>query len=238
MCAPTAAVYSCHMIERSASQTIFTESVVDKTVHELRRLIVSGTYPANSRLSERALAGTFGISTIAVREALLRVQNEGLVYRMPRRGAFVSEITAKKVQDLAAIRTALEQLAVDLAIGQWNPVLQARGQAIVDRMATVDLRESVDEFKTLDREFHSLFVAAAASEPLTEIMQSMEPRIAMYMNYGAETVNEQLLPGVVAMHQEWLDAIDLRDRAAARDLVADHILQSSSGIIARLSTSN
>src|SRR5712691_11360611 len=95
---------------------IVAPSVVDIVVEELHTLILSGSLRPGERLVEERLTERFGISRPPLREALRVLQQEGLVQRLPRRGAIVTPLDADDVREIYSLRWALERLAIELAL--------------------------------------------------------------------------------------------------------------------------
>ena len=92
-----------------------TLSLGERAYRRLRDSIVQGTLSAGSRISERSLASALGISAQPVREALRRLEQDGLVVTLPRRGTIVAEFGLERLAELGRIRAALEGVAAALA---------------------------------------------------------------------------------------------------------------------------
>jgi len=132
-------------------------------VDALREAILTGRYAPGTRLVQEELADAFGMSRIPLREALRRLEGEGLVLISPNRGAIVRPLAPKDIVDLYDLRLALEALALRRAAERYADLrastkarhAQAR-QAIAARNLTALFR--------LDRDFHA-DIAAAADNP-------------------------------------------------------------------------
>ena len=131
-------------------------SVVDRVAAELRRAIQAGSCRPASRLVERALARDLRTSHIPVREALARLAEEGLVQRQPRRGARVAVLTDTRLEELASLRTVLEQFVARRVQERWSPAIEralraARGGDGRGRRRPGDAGHVID----LDDAFHA-----------------------------------------------------------------------------------
>ncbi len=93
-----------------------SRSLPDTIADRLRSAIVSGALPAGAALNQDRIAAEYGVSHIPVREAVRRLQAEGLVTYLPRRGAFVAQLTAAEYLEVMEMREALESLALRKAI--------------------------------------------------------------------------------------------------------------------------
>lgn len=116
-------------------------TMVEHVYEVLRTQIWSGARPPGEKLVIDRLAESFGVSITPVREALRRLQLEGLITDIPFRGAYVSRATEAELRELFAIRGVLEGYALSEGVHAFTPELLAEMRAIVD----VDLQSAVDE---------------------------------------------------------------------------------------------
>jgi len=91
------------------------QSLSVKIYEELRERIIEGALAAGERIRERELAAEFNVSRIPIREAMPRLEAEGFIKTLPRRGAVVTEMTLNDVEELFVVRSSLEVLAAKLA---------------------------------------------------------------------------------------------------------------------------
>jgi DNA-binding GntR family transcriptional regulator len=218
-------------------QPVSPRSLVDHVVDSLREGILDGVWSPGEKLVERTISSTLGASTIAVREAFVRLAEEGLVERVPRRGAFVARVTPEFVRDLSRVRIVLEQLAVELAIEHWNGDFERRGQKIVEEMTRAAYGPPpARRFWELDEEFHRLFLEAARSETLATVVANLRGRVARYMRQASMQLRPDELPETLRSHQDWLDAVAAHDLERARTIVHDHISAGCEDLIAGLPT--
>src|SRR5580692_8108023 len=117
-------------------QVIALPSVTLKehVAERLRESIVSGVYKPGTRLNESKLARQFGVSRIPVREALMKLQMQGLVMNHPRRGMFVNTLSEDDTQKINSVRIVLESEAIKLCRARLTPEMDGRLNGIVERM--------------------------------------------------------------------------------------------------------
>jgi DNA-binding GntR family transcriptional regulator len=129
---------------------LVSTSVADAATNASRAAIVAHRYAPGAHLVERELAGALGVSSIAVREAFGRLEREGLVERIPRRGTFVTSMSAEAVRDLAAnlrgriahfLREATASLARQGQL-EWSAGIH---QAWLDAVAAGDVNAAKHE---------------------------------------------------------------------------------------------
>ena len=107
----------------------------DVVFNTLRRAILRGELKPGERLMEIQLANKLGVSRTPIREAIRKLELEGLVLMIPRKGAEVAEITEKNLRDVLEVRCALEELGVQLACDR------------IDKEGIQKLHEAADHFR-------------------------------------------------------------------------------------------
>ena len=192
--------------------------VVFKT---LRQSILTGELKPGERLMEIHLAEKLGVSRTPIREAIRKLELEGLVTMIPRRGAEVAKISEKNLKDVLEVRTCLDSLAVRLAC-----------QRITDEQID-DLKKACDDFvlatKTgeataitkADVKLHDVIVRATGNERLQQMINTLSEQ--MY-RYRLEYIKDEAKRGIlVHEHEEILQAIRIRDLIRAKTLMKEHI---------------
>jgi DNA-binding GntR family transcriptional regulator len=196
-------------------------NAADSVYNTLRDAIVDGQLDPGDSLIELHVARQFGTSRTPVREALLRLETEGLAFRVPRRGLIVRRVSEHEILEVYAVRIELEALAAREAAREAQPsdIAQLRwaNQRLVEALNTGDLAS----VPTLTNEFHQLLAVAARNTMLRRfIMQSQD----WTRRVGTSTVP---LPGrrqsAVKEHERIVDAIAAGDAERAERLARDHI---------------
>lgn len=138
----------------------------------LRQAIVSGRYKPGSRLNESQLAREFNISRIPIREALMQLQEHGLVMNHERRGMFVTELETMDVQQINSVRIVLEAEAIKLARANMTRQIAAHLTGLVVKMENLDVGSQM-ESANLDLEFHRTIWEAAGNPYLSRTLDSL-----------------------------------------------------------------
>lgn len=183
----------------------------------LRELIISGELWPSAPLRQRDLAARFGVSQTPVREALRRLESEGLVTNDPHRGSTVAESRSGAVEDNAQIRAALEPLGARLAARAITAEQLENLRRLNDEMRVL---ESDANYGTLNREFHFAIYQAAASPMLLSMMRLLwqaMPDGPKVSRSHAESVSQ---------HDEIIGALADRDEERAAAATRRHILGS------------
>jgi GntR family transcriptional regulator of gluconate operon len=196
----------------------------------LRLAIVRGDLPAGTRLLEQRLAAQFGVSREPIRDALRRLEQEGLVENRQRRGAYVVGLTPRDVKEIYDLRTLLEIAAARLAAARATEEQVDHLQDLVETMADLSRRGRIDRLADPDIEFHRhLFLAAdhrrllVAWEPAAELARAL---------LEVTTTVRHSHPRGAANHQPIVDALRAGDPDAAEQAVVTHFDHARSVMLA------
>jgi DNA-binding GntR family transcriptional regulator len=194
--------------------------MADEVADRVRDAILSGGYPPGAALREVELAGALRVSRGPVREALLRLEREGLVQSEWHRGTTVTALSAPDVAELHTLRGALETLAVDLVTQQGTSDL-APLHAVVDAM---DRAPDAHTTVRLDVQFHDAVFAAAAHRRLVEAWDTIRSQVHLYLllRLAAAPSVAGYSEHVATEHRELADALAARDTGPAQRLFALH----------------
>ena len=124
----------------TALERLRDHSLSDRVAESVRAAIQDGVYQPGTKLVERTIASQLGVSHIPVREALARLADEGLVQRIPRRGAWVAGLTPVGLAEISSLRIVLEGFVVRRAQERLTPEAEARLRSIAARMRSEERR--------------------------------------------------------------------------------------------------
>lgn len=186
----------------------------------VRDAIVSGRYKPGSRLNESQLARDFNISRIPIREALMQLQEHGLVMNHERRGMFVTELSEEDVQRINSVRIVLEAEAMRLARSRMTRKVAAQLTRLVENMEALDGGSEM-ESAALDLEFHRTIWSVAGNPYLSKTLDSLSTILFAHTalkNASAETLRWRL-----NHHRDLLDvALGTSDTPPEQALI-DHL---------------
>ena len=128
----------------------------DVVFNTLRRAILRGELKPGERLMEIQLANKLGVSRTPIREAIRKLELEGLVLMIPRRGAEVAEITEKNLRDVLEVRCALEELAVQLACDRMDEEGLSRLKDAAEKFLEVLDSDDITQIAQADVLFHDV----------------------------------------------------------------------------------
>lgn len=216
-------------MQQSTEEAITGSTINDEVCDRLRRWITSGTLLPGARISLRSIADTFGVSTTPVREALRKLQSEGLVV-FERRSVTVTNLSREQVHEVFQIRLRLEQLASEWAIDQVGNDDMAALEDILSRMEQPGLQAQA--WRDLNQDFHRRFYDCARSPHLLELIRNMWNKIEPYMAIYASTVED--FNEAHRQHQRILQHIRARNLSALLVELADHINYTEQTVVVAL----
>jgi DNA-binding GntR family transcriptional regulator len=191
-------------------------------VEPMRRAIVLGELPPGLHLEEPALAQKFGVSRIPVREALLRLEHEGLVRVEPRRGAFIVGMTPDDVHDVYELRQLIERRGARRAAGRIDSDGLARLEQLAGQMDEALRRREPAAMVEPDVEFHRELVTAAGSRQLLAAWERLAGLTTTILGV-TDSVRYGSTPDAVHGHQLIIDALARRDAEGAEREVGLHL---------------
>ena len=204
----------------------------DVVFNTLRRAILRGELKPGERLMEIQLANKLGVSRTPIREAIRKLELEGLVLMIPRKGAEVAEITEKNLRDVLEVRCALEELAVQLACDR------------IDKAGILDLHAAADRFKgrldsdditqiaEADEAFHDVIFKATGNDRLIQLLNNL--REQMY-RYRIEYLKKrECYPQLLKEHATIIKSIEEHDKDSATQITSQHINNQVTTVVGTL----
>jgi DNA-binding GntR family transcriptional regulator len=195
----------------------------------LRRLILDGQLPPGTTLRLSRLAVSLGVSVQPVREALRRLEAEGLVVLTPRRGATVAELSVADAEETYALRVALESLCAGRAARRLADADIAELGRLFKRMESAEKAGELTSFIDADHAFHGYLYGVSGSSRLTRMIAELQERSRRYLPslYEAwQTVEDPL-----DAHRPLLAAIEDRDPARVEALTREHMTQAGERLL-------
>ncbi|WP_226619167.1 GntR family transcriptional regulator [Cytobacillus firmus] len=195
----------------------------------LKKLILEGEYQAGDRLVERELAAKLNISRTPIREALFRLESQGFVKTVPRKGVVISNISEDEVLEVFTILSSLEVLAVKLAAQRMDSGTQQELDLKIKEL--IELSEQDEEnFNSEHIQMNRLINKASKSPKLYEILSGLIDFIHMAANMGYETPGRR--KDSLKEHIDIMKALRDKDAEIAEYLMRIHIENSKKAYMA------
>ena len=202
----------------TAEETQDKERPLRETVRDtLRTRIFEGHYAPGTRLVERDLAAEFSVSRLPVREALRMLRQEGLISDRGARGAEVSSLSPKDVEDLFDVRQSLEVLACRLAAKRATKDDLAYLKRLLDNAEAFLAKGSIMEAHRSNSEFHDAITGIADNNFLKSALEPLQGRMHWLFRHVSD------LPELIREHRELYAAIASGDPDKAAAQSASHI---------------
>ena len=193
----------------------------DVVFNTLRQAILKGEMEPGERLMEIQLADRLGVSRTPIREAIRKLELEGLVLMIPRKGAEVAKISEKSLRDVLEIRRALDALAIELCIERMS---EEDIQSLTDAQEV--FRQSVENSEPMtiaenDEHFHDVIYNSTNNQRLVQMLNNLREQMYRYrLEYIKDADKRQIL---VLEHDQILKAIKERNVAEAKIAIRAHV---------------
>jgi DNA-binding GntR family transcriptional regulator len=188
---------------------------------QLRRWIQSGALEADQRLDQEQLAGRLGVSRVPLRQALVRLQADGLVIAPPHVGATVAPLSLEHAEDIYAARAALEPMLTEVAVQRIDDASIGVLEALLDEQKNALEAGARALFLDLDRRFHTRLYEVSGYRTSVELVQRLRDLSDRYVAaFQGDTRRSQ---GTLREHREIISACLEHDAGKAARLMEEHV---------------
>lgn len=193
----------------------------DVVFNTLRQAILRGELKPGERLMEIQLANKLGVSRTPIREAIRKLELEGLVLMVPRKGAEVADISEKSLRDVLEVRKALEELAVKLTCDKIKCAQIRELKHAAEEFRKTLKSSDITQIAEADVRFHDVIYEATDNQKLVQLLNNL--REQMY-RYRIEYLKRQeAYPQLLAEHEEIIRRIEGKEKELAAKIVCKHI---------------
>lgn len=193
----------------------------DVVFNTLRQAILTGELKPGERLMEIHLANKLGVSRTPIREAIRKLELEGLVTMIPRRGAEVAQITEKSLQDVLEVRRSLDALCAELACERISEAQIAALEAACKAFEEATQTKNARAIAAADVELHDIIISATDNKRLVQLVNNLAEQ--MY-RYRFEYIKDETMHSrLVEEHRVIFEAIRDRNKAVAAAAAVTHI---------------
>ena len=188
---------------------------------ELRSLILTGKIKPGTRMMEIELAEDMGVSRTPIREAIRKLEKEGLVVIEPRKGAYASEVSVKDMEDILEVRANLEGLAAYLAAERMTDAEKTALDEIKEKFQQAVDEGNMAEMMSNDTKFHHMIVESSRNNHLIHMVEQLQELVLRfrYIYYKDFKRAEDMLPE----HKRIFEEIVNGNGANARFEAFNHI---------------
>ena len=199
-------------------------SLTDEIAAIVRDRILKGEYEIGEKIKENQIATELRVSRTPIREAFKLLENEGLIDYIPNRGCFAKGFTKQDVDDIYAVRAALEMLAVERAVERITDAEVAALEEEWELMEFYVRKKDSQKVLELNTAFHDIIYASTRSRFMAQVLRSYKG----YIDKTRKSVfyDEAYLEAILNEHGEILDAIKHKDKEKAIGAVSRHLEKS------------
>ncbi len=201
----------------------------DVVFNTLRQAILTGELKPGERLMEIHLANRLGVSRTPIREAIRKLELEGLVTMIPRRGAEVAQITEKSMNDVLEVRRAVDALCVELACDRITDEALQDLKAACDNFENAVKTKDLKKIAQADVALHDIIVQATGNNRLIQLVNTLSEQMYRYRFEYIKDVSQH--EHLVAEHRVIYEAIVKKDKETASKAAKEHIDNQEKAII-------
>jgi DNA-binding GntR family transcriptional regulator len=200
------------------------QTLTGRVYEQLRDAICSGALPPGQKLVIDGLAREMGVSITPVREALGRLQREGLVADSPYSGVRVSDLSLAELRELYTIRGVLEGLAVRMAAERLTAAALREIRRDLTFLEEATANGDVAAFREHNLRFHDAILAGCRSTPLLEMIAQITRNTERYRRAGNIVLGQPYLDAAETEHQRLMTLLEQRRGEDAEALARNHAL--------------
>lgn len=202
-------------------------SKVDQVFEYVKTEILEGRYAPGERLSMDALARNLGVSRIPIREAMNRLESQGLVVQQQHVGPIVAPVSFQQLQGVYLARQAMESLTTRLAADRITPEQLDELEKCQVQMDTLLVNDEIGELSALNSTFHQIIADAAGYQVLRDITDHLLLSVRRYR--AVAPMNRGNWRRVVSEHAAIIEALRRGDPEAAERAAVDHTTSQANG---------
>ena len=193
----------------------------DVVFNTLRQAILKGELAPGERLMEIQLAEKLGVSRTPIREAIRKLELEGLVLMSPRKGAEVAKISEKSLRDVLEVRRSLEELAIELACQRMTEEELAQLEQAQAAFSSAISRGVAMPIAETDEHYHDIIYQGTYNDKLVQMLNNLREQMYRYrLEYIKDEDKRQVL---LVEHEHILAALKGRNIAEAKTAMREHI---------------
>jgi DNA-binding GntR family transcriptional regulator len=215
----------------SKRKPIERETLAGKATVALRNMIITGEFPPAAKITEISLAEAIGVSRACIREAVITLEQEGLLTKVQNHYTQVVQFSASDVDEICELRLAIETMALRKSMARRNLNLERLDQHVQQLIDSMNLKSSDTIIHWLedDMAFHREIVAAAGNQRVLVFWESLSNQVVA-MLYMAHRIHPELIARPTDTHAQIVRAIRQDDPDEATRLLQEHITSSVSWV--------
>lgn len=204
----------------------------DVVFNTLRQAILTGELKPGERLMEIHLANRLGVSRTPIREAIRKLELEGLVTMIPRRGAEVAQITEKSMKDVLEVRRTLDALSAELACERISEEDEKALKEACRKFEEAVKTKDIKMIAKADVAIHDIIAAATGNQRLIQLINNLAEQMYRYRFEYIKDFSQH--ERIINEHRIIYESIVKKDKEAASEMAKTHIDNQEKAVIARI----
>ena len=200
----------------------------DVVFNTLRQAILKGELKPGERLMEIALAERLGVSRTPIREAMRKLEQEGLVVMIPRRGAQVANITEKDLNDVLEVRIALENVAIEKACARMTEEEMRRLWLAAKEFEHTIAEGNLVKLAEADVAFHEVIYQASDNKRLIQVLNNMREQIYRYRVEYLKDENNY--PTLMKEHKDIVEGLVRKNKTQVTETMHQHVKNQAEAV--------
>ncbi|MDF2500323.1 MAG: rspR 3 [Anaerosporomusa subterranea] len=195
----------------------------------LRDAIVSGVLKPGERLMEIQLAEELGVSRTPVRESIRKLELEGFVVMVPRRGTYVTDLSIKDINEVYEIRTVLDVLAAGLAAERITEEELEELERLLVQIGEFVEQSNMEQLIEFDTKFHDVLYRASRNDRLVGIINNLREQFTRFRSISMKYPGR--MQNTVEEHTRLVEAIAQRNPDLAQQIAREHMENSEQTLL-------
>ena len=204
----------------------------DQVAQRLRQMLVENQIAPGAKLNERELSEVLEVSRTPLREAIKMLAAEGLVELLPNRGAIAVALTEADVVETFEVMAGLEAMSGELAAERITEAQLAEVKAMHFEMMAAYTRRDLSAYYRLNAQIHAAINSAARNRVLTSTYKQVNARLQALRFRSNQ--DEEKWTHAMKEHEQMVDALSRRDKAAMRKVMTEHLHNKRAVVIEQL----
>ena len=217
------------MTQKVFEQIVRADPLVEVVIQQITHAIVTGRLQPGDKLVEVQMGKQLGVSRAPLREAFQRLEQIGLVEKIPNRGTFVSTLTERDIKELHNVRELLEGLAARLLAQRCDPQAIASLESILEAMRQAAAEDDQSRMITLDADFHDALIELSDHSLLRELWVVIGLRLRRFLLLKRQRLYLSLADAA-PIHEPIVRAIAAGDAVRAEAEARKHVLNAAQNL--------
>ncbi|MFD1414526.1 GntR family transcriptional regulator [Oceanobacillus jeddahense] len=208
------------------------QSIQNIVTNNLRKAILTGEYKQGDKIVQEELAKRYGVSRMPIREAIKKLEFEGIIKSEPRRGAFAYPIGMEDIEEIYTLRLIHESLAVEKALPYITDEDIEELEKIIIKMENLDMNdETFEYYSRLNEEFHNKLIEKC---PWKRVVQNARIFWGHYLSIGTTLILTDHHEKVKQEHRQIFDAVTKKDTMLLKNTIEYHIRRNMNELIVNI----